>query len=125
RFQRTLRNKTARGARLVVIDPRRTVTVQEADLFLPIAPGIDTALFCGLLVHLAEHGAVDEAYVKAYTSGFDVALDRARTIAPDPAVTSRTTRLRQADVTHFFNMFTATSRVVTCYSQGVNQSAQG
>src|SRR5436190_17114372 len=67
-FQRMIANKRERGARLVVIDPRRSVTAEAADLFLPIAPGIDTALFCGLLVHLAEHGAVDEAYVKAYTS---------------------------------------------------------
>src|SRR6202451_3206305 len=53
-FQRLMRNKAERGARIVVIDPRRTVTAQEADLFLPIAPGSDTALFCGLLVHLAD-----------------------------------------------------------------------
>jgi assimilatory nitrate reductase catalytic subunit len=37
-FQRIMRNKAERGARVVVIDPRRTVTAQEADLFLPIAP---------------------------------------------------------------------------------------
>src|SRR5262249_8115366 len=43
-FQRMLRNKAERGARIVVIDPRRTVTAEEADLFLPIAPGTDTAL---------------------------------------------------------------------------------
>ena len=52
-FQRMVANKRERGARLVVIDPRRTATAQEADLFLPIAPGTDTALFCGLLAHLA------------------------------------------------------------------------
>ncbi len=52
-FQRIMRNKTERGARIVVIDPRRTVTAQEADLFLAVAPGTDTVLFCGLLVHLA------------------------------------------------------------------------
>src|SRR6202521_1920202 len=53
-FQRIMANKRARDARIVVIDPRRTVTAQEAELFLPLAPGTDTALFCGLLVHLAE-----------------------------------------------------------------------
>src|SRR5271169_4548911 len=62
-FQRIMRNKAQRGARIVVIDPRRTVTAQEADLFLPIAPGTDTVLFCGLLVHLAERGALDADYV--------------------------------------------------------------
>ena len=38
-FQRIMRNKAERGARVVVIDPRRTVTAEEADLFLAIAPG--------------------------------------------------------------------------------------
>ena len=66
-FQRMMRNKAERGARVVVIDPRRTVTAEEADLFLPIAPGTDTALFCGLLVDLAERGAIDAAYVDAHT----------------------------------------------------------
>src|SRR6202022_1121097 len=73
-FQRIMRNRTERGARIVVIDPRRTVTAQEADLFLPIAPGTDTALFCGLLVHLAERGALDVSYIEAHTTGFAATL---------------------------------------------------
>src|ERR1700732_4019595 len=62
-FQRMLVNKQTRGARIVVIDPRRTATADEADLFLAIAPGTDTALVCGLLVHLADHAALDHKYV--------------------------------------------------------------
>ena len=124
-FQRMVRNRTERGARVVVIDPRRTVTAEEADLFLPIAPGTDTALFCGLLVHLAERGAIDTAYVEAHTTGFAEALARAREIAPDKAATARVTGLDEAAVAHFFDLFYATARVVTCFSQGVNQSAQG
>jgi assimilatory nitrate reductase catalytic subunit len=42
--QRMIAAKNERGARLVVIDPRRTATAEAADLFLPIAPGTDTAL---------------------------------------------------------------------------------
>ncbi len=50
-FQRMMQQQgRARRASIVVIDPRRTATADEADLFLPIAPGTDTALFCGLLV---------------------------------------------------------------------------
>src|ERR1700719_2930373 len=58
-FQRMMANKRERGARMVVIDPRRTATAESADLFLPIAPGTDTALFCGLLAHLDDTGALD------------------------------------------------------------------
>src|SRR5689334_24348720 len=62
-FQRIVANRRERGARLVVIDPRRTATAQEADLFLAIAPGSDTALFSGLLAHLADVGALDHAFI--------------------------------------------------------------
>jgi assimilatory nitrate reductase catalytic subunit len=124
-FQRMTRNQTERGAKIVVIDPRRTATAADADLFLPIAPGMDTALFSGLLVHLAEQGALDDRYLRAHTTGFDDALARARTIAPDIGATARASGLTVAEVGTFFDLFRTTARVVTCYSQGVNQSAQG
>jgi len=124
-FQRMVANKRERGARLVVIDPRRTATAQEADLFLPIAPGTDTALFSGLLAHLADVGALDHAYIEAHTTGFAEAVARARAIAPDAAATAQATGLDRADVISFFGWFRSTPRTVTCYSQGVNQSAQG
>ena len=124
-FQRMIANKRERGARLVVIDPRRSVTAEAADLFLPIAPGTDTALFCGLLAHLAETGALDDIYIESHTTGFADAVARARAIAPDAAATAQATGLTNADVVAFFGAFRATSRTVTCYSQGVNQSAQG
>src|SRR5215510_4573481 len=124
-FQRMMLNKSLRGARLVVIDPRRTATAEEADLFLPIATGGDAALFCGLLVHLAEAHALDYRYIDAHTSGFENTLARARSIAPDIGATARATGLASAEVARFFQLFCASERVVTCYSQGVNQSAQG
>src|SRR6201981_688704 len=124
-FQRMLANKQARGARIVVIDPRRTDTAGDADLFLGLKPGTDTALFSGLLVHLADTGALDSSYIECHTSGFDDALARARNIAGSAAATALATGLSEAEVAAFFQMFAATPRVVTLYSQGVNQSAQG
>src|SRR5262245_42080160 len=124
-FQRMLRNKAKRGARIVVIDPRRTVTAEEADLFLPIAPGADTTLFCGLLVDLIRRGAVEQNYVSEHTLGFAEAFARAHEIGPDLATTARATGLTQGSVEYFFDLFYGSERVVTCYSQGVNQSAQG
>jgi assimilatory nitrate reductase catalytic subunit len=124
-YQRMVQNRNERRAQIVVIDPRRTVTGEDADLFLPIAPGMDTALFCGLLVALAEAGAVDQDYVAEHTTGFDGALARAREIAPDLARTATVTGLNERDLKVFFDLFANTPKVVTCFSQGVNQSAQG
>jgi assimilatory nitrate reductase catalytic subunit len=124
-FQRMIANKQTRGARMIVIDPRRTDTSEDAELFLGLKPGTDTALFSGLLVHLAESGALDRAYIDAHTSGFDEALARAKSIAGSVAATALATGLSEGDVASFFRMFRETQRVVTLYSQGVNQSAQG
>src|SRR5947207_915020 len=124
-FQRMLANKLERGARIVVIDPRRTDTVGDADLFLGLKPGTDTALFSGLLVQLADTGALDHDYIERHTSGFEDALARARSIAGGVAATALATGLSEVDVADFFQMFRNTPRVVTMYSQGVNQSAQG
>jgi assimilatory nitrate reductase catalytic subunit len=124
-FQRMLANKLERGARIVVIDPRRTDTAGDADLFLGLKPGTDTALFSGLLVHLADTGALDRDYIERHTSGFEDALARARSIAGSIAATALATGLSEPDIADFFQMFRNTPRVVTLYSQGVNQSAQG
>lgn len=124
-FQRMSLSRNERGAKIVVIDPRRTATCEEADLFLPIAPGTDSALFCGLLSHLADKLALDYEYIDAHTSGFESTLAAAREIAPDVATTAQKCGLSPADVARFFELFCENDKVVTCYSQGVNQSAQG
>ena len=124
-FQRMLVNKQKRGARIVVIDPRRTDTAGDADLFLGLKPGTDTALFSGLLVHLTDNGALDRDYIEGYTNGFDDAIARARSMAGSVRATALATGLSEQDVATFFRMFANTPRVVTLYSQGVNQSAQG
>jgi len=59
--------------KLVVIDPRRTATAQDADLHLGLRPGSDVALFNGLLLRLA----ADEDFVANHTSGLDAALQAA------------------------------------------------
>lgn len=124
-WQRMVANKATRGARIVVIDPRRTATASEADLVLQVAPGMDTMLFSALLVHLAKTGAVDAAYVDAHTSGFAEALARAGAIAPTLEAVAGQTGLARGDLALFLDWFRTTERVVTLYSQGVNQSAQG
>ena len=124
-FQRMQQNRRERGARLVVIDPRRTATADEADLHLAIKPGMDTALFCGLLVRLADRDVFDRCYVAKHTVGFEAALQRATEIVPDIEAVARITGLDAVDIQTFYSLFAATERAVTCYSQGVNQSAQG
>lgn len=124
-YRRMQDNRTARGAKIVVIDPRRTGTAEEADLFLGLAPGTDSVLFAGLLVELARSGANSPAHIANSTSGYDEVVATSREIAPDLATVAAKTGLDPADVAAFYDLFARTERVVTCYSQGVNQSAGG
>jgi len=124
-FQRILRNRETRGAKIVVIDTRRTATAESADLFLQIAPGSDQSLFAGLLVEIANRGALDDNFIRGHTSGFASALEAARALAPSLEAAAAATGLRKTDVESFFRLFVETPRAVTVFSQGVNQSAQG
>lgn len=123
--QRMVKNRRERGARIVIIDPRRTATAEDADLVLQIAPGTDGVLFSGLLAHLAAKRALDDEYIGARTSGFAAAVARANEIAPDSDIVAERCGISREDVATFFDWYRATEKVVTLYSQGVNQSAQG
>ena len=59
------------GARVIVIDPRITPLARTCDLFLPVKPGRDTALFNGILHLMIVNGWVDHDFVAAHTVGFD------------------------------------------------------
>ena len=125
-YQRILAARELRPAmRIVVIDPRRTATCEGADLHLPLAPGTDVALFSGLLAHLAANDAMDTEYVSSATMGAAGAIDIARTQTPDAAATAGMCGLDAASVAKFFDWFAGTERVVTMFSQGVNQSSAG
>jgi assimilatory nitrate reductase catalytic subunit len=124
-YQRLAAAKAARGTRIVVIDPRRTSSCDIADLHLAIRPGADVVVFAGLLAHLAACGACVNEWIEDRATGFAAALDAARSTAPSLAVASAGADLPLADLASFYNWFAATDRVVTLYSQGVNQSSAG
>ena len=124
-FQRMLANKAQRGAKLVVIDPRRTSTAEEADLFLPVAPGMDSVLFAHLLREIFRANAQDADYIAQHTSGLADALAAAEAIAPDLDTVAERTGIPRADIETFCSLWIGTQKTVTSWSQGVNQSAQG
>lgn len=124
-FRRMQDNRRERGARIVVLDPRITATAEDADMMLALKPGSDSALFAGLLAHIADRGLIDHSYVARHVAGFDETLANAREIAPDIALVSVVTGLPTEQIAAFYELWASTPHVVTAWSQGVNQSAQG
>ena len=125
-FRRIVQEKERRPElKLVVIDPRRTATAEIADLHLPIRSGTDVWLFNGLLTWLRHHGAVEAGFVSNHTCDVDGALDAAEASAPDPQAVAQACGIDATKVEEFYSLFAATERVVTAFSQGVNQSSSG
>ncbi|MBI1425454.1 MAG: molybdopterin-dependent oxidoreductase [Gammaproteobacteria bacterium] len=110
---------------VVVIDPRRTATCDIADLHLPLLPGSDTTLFNGLLVYINDHEERNVIFVDNHTEGAVEALACAREQAGTLEQVARTCGLDVAAVETFYRLFARTERVVTLFSQGVNQWSFG
>ncbi|HVO67222.1 MAG TPA: molybdopterin-dependent oxidoreductase [Syntrophales bacterium] len=60
-----------KGARMIVVDPRRTELASRADLWLQLKPGTETALALGLLNVVIEESLYDKEFVEKYTYGFE------------------------------------------------------
>lgn len=123
-YQRIAAAKEARPEmKIVLVDPRRTMTADIADYHLAIKPDGDVALFNGLLTHLSKVGALDHTYIEQYTNGFEDALGIACELGPDELI--KLTGLEWQELDAFYNLFANTEKAVTVYSQGVNQSVCG
>ena len=124
-FQRISKAKQQRPQlKIVVIDPRKTATCEIADHHLPLQSGTDTMLFNGLLQYLYQHQHIDSEFIDGHTEGFAAAIAASQS-ATDITAVAEYCGLEQQDVTAFYQLFANTEKVVTLYSQGVNQSSSG
>lgn len=123
-YQRIMERKAQHPQlKLIVIDPRRSITAENADLHLAIKPDGDSVLFNALLHYLITHDVADMDYVDSYIDGFDEARATARQAFTDDL--DEKLGVPYEDLEQFFQMVASTEKTVTVYSQGVNQSSSG
>ncbi|MGV0791008.1 molybdopterin-dependent oxidoreductase [Mycolicibacterium sp. XJ1819] len=111
------------GAKLIVVDPRRTATADRADLFLQIKPGTDLALLNGLLHLLVESGDIDREFIAEHTEGWDAMP--AFLADYTPARVAAITGLAEADIRSAAAMIADAGEWMTCWTMGMNQSTHG
>jgi len=70
------------GAKVIVVDPRITPIARTCDLFLPVKPGRDVALFNGILHLMIEHDWLDHDFIEKQTVGFDAVAEHVRQWTP-------------------------------------------
>ena len=110
-------------AKLIVVDPRRTDTAQDADLHLAIAPGTDVALFQSMLHVMFEEGLVDSLYLAQHTEDFEAAERAVRDCTPQWA--AALCEVNAADIVTAARWFAASRATLSLYCQGLNQSSHG
>ena len=71
-----------RGAKVIVVDPRLTPIARTCDLFLPVKPGRDVALFNGVLQLMIENDWLDHEFIESQTVGFDALAEHVREWTP-------------------------------------------
>jgi assimilatory nitrate reductase catalytic subunit len=115
--------------KIIVADPRRTDTAEQADLFLQLQPGSDVMLFHGLLHIMLWEGWTDAAFMGSHTTGFDELKALVRGCTPERV--ARVCGLKKE------NLFTAAEwfagmqggglrqPTLSLYCQGLNQSSSG
>jgi sulfite reductase (NADPH) flavoprotein alpha-component len=121
-FLRLLDRRKA-GARLIVVDPRRSATADKADLYLPIKPGTDLALLNGLLYLLIENGHTDAAFIARYTDGWEAMPAFLQDYSP--ARVAEITGLPEADIRQAAQWIGAAGEWMSCWTMGLNQSTHG
>ncbi|MFI6685544.1 molybdopterin-dependent oxidoreductase [Streptomyces sp. NPDC050485] len=118
-----LMERVKAGARLIVVDPRRTATADKADLFLQIRPGTDLALLNGLLHLLHENGQTDAAFIAERTEGWE-AMPEFLADYP-PRTVAEITGIPEADIRRAAQWIGAAAEWMSCWTMGLNQSTHG
>jgi len=111
------------GARLVVVDPRRTVIARRADLHLALRPGTDVVLAWAVAAELERRGGIDRAFVGRHVEGVDEFMALARRWSVSDA--ARVCGVSQEDVRAFAEWYHTLSPAAISVGNGLERNQNG
>ncbi|MDH3242623.1 MAG: molybdopterin-dependent oxidoreductase, partial [Alphaproteobacteria bacterium] len=117
------RARKERGAKLVVVDPYRTATAQQADIHLQPRPGTDAALACAVMHVLFRDGYADRDYMAAFTDDPAALEAHLKTRTPDWA--AAITAIPAAEIEAFAAAYGTTERALIRMGYGFSRSRNG
>ena len=116
-------HKKKRNVKMIVVDPRRTSTAEDADLHLAIRPGTDIDLLNGIAYLLLSWGKINSLFIDECTSGFS---DFAEVIKHyQPQIVAERCGITASDLETAARWWGESNRVLSMWSMGVNQSSEG
>jgi anaerobic selenocysteine-containing dehydrogenase len=111
------------GAKLVVVDPRRTKVAQQADLHLALRPGTDVVLAFAIATELERRGGLDRAFIARHVEGFEDYMARAR--AYPPPVASAICGVPEADLRRLAEWYQSLSPAAISVGNGLERNQNG
>ena len=111
------------GAKLVVVDPKRTKIAERADLHLPVKPGTDVVLAWAIAAELERRGGIDRAFVERHVGGYEEFMTRARPWTL--AAAARECGLREAAIQQFADWFRTISPAAIAVGNGIERNQNG
>ncbi len=111
------------GARLVVIDPRRTKVAEQAQLYLPVRPGTDVVLAWAIAVELERLGGLDRVFIDEHVLGFEAFMAAARAYPPERAASI--CGLEVNDIRTLASWYQECSPAVIAWGNGLERNQNG
>ena len=111
------------GGKLIVADPRMTPITRNADLYLPVRPGTDLALFLGMMHVIVRDGLEDRDFIQERTTGFDAVADSAKSW--DPVTAARITGVPPEAIEKAARWFATARRGFALHARGIEHHSKG
>lgn len=111
------------GAKIIVVDPRITPIARTCDLFLPIKPGRDIALFNGVLQLMIENDWLDHEFIEKHTNGFDALAASVRQWTP--ARTAEVTGIAERSIRQAAEWWGTASTSFLMHARGIEHHSHG
>lgn len=122
-FHNKIKKAKKDGLKVVVIDPRFTDTAKSADIYLPIKAGGDIDFFNLISKRLIEEELYDKEFVKNHINGFETLKNGLNSLKSEDMLQGCGLTYEQFE--EFFLLYKESKNIITAWTMGLNQSAQG
>jgi assimilatory nitrate reductase catalytic subunit len=111
------------GAKIIVVDPRITPVARTCDLFLPVKPGRDIALFNGILHLMIEYDWLDHEFIEGHTVGFEAVAEHVKPWTPQR--TAEVTGIAEKSIRRAAELWGTAATSFLLHARGIEHHSHG
>ena len=112
-----------KGAKIIVVDPRRIELADQADVYLQIKPGTNVALLNGIMNYIVENELYDKEYIKSRTENFEEVKETVKKYKPE--MVAEICGVDKDDIIKAAKLYVESDKAAIYYTMGVTQHTTG